>query len=78
MKNLSVSHQATNGAFTVTFYHFMRHSCIMQAAEAAMQKHMNSNLQNCVQTVFDQFKQSTKAYQLSVDGDIYSLREALI
>lgn len=49
----------------------------VRAVEAALQEHMTSNLWNYLQTVFTQVKQGTNAYQLDVDGDIFSLRTSL-
>lgn len=43
-----------------------------------MQNRINSNLLNYIQTVFDQVKQSTEAYQLSLEGGISSLGTALM
>lgn len=54
----------------------MGHCSFVRAAESAVQERM-SNLRNYMQTVSDQVKQSTDAYQLNVDGDITSLGTAL-
>lgn len=53
-----------------TFYHLERHPSNVRAAEAAVQEPLKSNLRNYIKAVFDQVRQSAKAYQLNGDGDI--------
>lgn len=48
----------------------------MQAVEAAVQQRLKSNLSNFMQMVFEQVKQSAKAYELNVEANILSLRMA--
>lgn len=42
----------------------------LKMTEVALQARMNSNLQNCIQTILYQVKQSTEAYQVNVFGYI--------
>lgn len=77
MATLSRRLQAAKDALTATFDHLQRHSSNFWTADAAVGEPMKSNLQNFIQTVLDQFKQSSEAYQLNVDGDISSSRTSL-
>lgn len=49
----------------------------MRRAEVHLQVWMESNLQSYNQEILDQARQSTGAYNLSVEGDFTSLRTAL-
>lgn len=49
----------------------------MRAAEALVQERVKYNLPNYIPTVFNQVKESIKAYQLNVKGNISSLQIAL-
>lgn len=62
---------------TANFDHLKRNISSLQPADAAVQEPMESNLRNYIQTGFEQFKASTKVYQLNVKGDISSLRTGL-
>lgn len=62
--------QVVKGVHTATFDHLKRQSNTARAAEAVVQKRMNFNLQDGIQTVFDEANQRTKAYQFNVEGDI--------
>lgn len=65
--------QVAKRASTVPFDHLKRHSSNVQAAEAAVQESINSNLHSYMQIVMQQVKQSTEAYKLNTEGDISSL-----
>lgn len=62
--------QVANGTLTATLDNLMRTSRNLEAAGAAEQECMKSYLLSYMQMVFDQFKQSTEAFQSSTEKDI--------